>query len=161
MGHGTPEEYAHTEDTVMSALHRLANRQRAKRVAIFDKDGLLLNDARTPYLVNPNPGKSTRPGYYLRHFDEERNRNDQFVVRFIDADIAQTEEFKTSLTKIRVSYAYFFVLFNSFLFFETVVVKSLNCFSSRNKIAISIYAAIMYHVTTFFSLLIIQFSKGC
>jgi hypothetical protein len=100
---GTPEEFEHTVDLIMSAFYRFAGKQRTYRVAEFTEDGLLLTKAaRTPYLVRVEPGKPVRPGYFVRHFSEESNQRDTFVSRFVDNPLMYTEDFKNSRDRVRV-----------------------------------------------------------
>jgi hypothetical protein len=101
-GIGTAEEYKFLVDLVYSAVIRFAGKQRTYRIAEFDEQGLLTNKARTPYLLKTVPGKPVKPGYFVRHYSEEENRNDEFIRRFVDCDLAITEEFLKSRDRIKV-----------------------------------------------------------
>ena len=80
-GAGTAEEFDHAKKHILSSVVRLANRQRAERLATLDGDGTLLNNPKTAPLLWIVPKNGTP---FFRHYNEVSNLNDKFVVDFID-----------------------------------------------------------------------------
>lgn len=90
-GAGTAADFDHAKKHVLSAVVRLANRQRSERLATFDSEGNLTNKPKTAHdmwIVH----KSGTP--FFRHYNEIENLNDPFIQDFVDNPmVGDNEEF--------------------------------------------------------------------
>lgn len=104
---GKKEDYDMTWANILSAMVRLANRQRQDRSLKYDEvTGALKKKPKTGHLIDKKPGTP-----FYRHYDEVANKNDKFIEYFVDSDVmGDNPAFIHAINAIKASFLFIYFL---------------------------------------------------